>query len=97
MFPAGSGPGRAQVHTIRACSSSNTLFPRLGKAQETRKHWLPMTREEAEIGTRKRSERESLEAVGRGREASVRRRGTENNGAVCGGPRCDRRLRLAAQ
>lgn len=44
------------------CCSSHAFFPRAGKAQETSKHWLLMTRENTETESRDRSE--ILEGVG---------------------------------
>lgn len=51
---------------------------------------------ETEIETRKRSKRERLEAVGKGREASMRRQGMENDGLPVEGLGVIR-LRRAAQ
>lgn len=58
-----------QVHTIRDCPLSNTLFPKVRKAQEASKHWLVMIREDKEIEISKRSNKgDKGESGGSGQE-----------------------------
>lgn len=76
-------PGGFQGHTIGDCS----LCPRVGKARESSKHWLPLTQQNMETEIPESSVREILEGVGRWREASARRQRWKNDGVTLGVPR----------